>query len=103
MALPCVPLHHPPQERTGATCPDHCPGSFPTGQVAAEASEAENQCGSLKMDALIVKLLQLQRAMRRGGRSHLHGGGSGVSPAQVPGGTSGLRGVGWSQRGLGIL
>ncbi|CAI9154178.1 unnamed protein product [Rangifer tarandus platyrhynchus] len=86
MALPCVPLHHPPQERTEATCPDCCPGGFPTGQAAAGASEAENHCGSLKMDALIVKLLQLQRAARLGGWSHLHVVGSGVSPAQIPGG-----------------
>lgn len=78
-----VPLHHLPQERTETTCPDCCPGGFPAGQAAAEASEAKNQCGSLKMDALIVKLLQLQRAARRGGRSHLHGEGIGVSPAQV--------------------
>lgn len=92
----------PKREDRGLPVPDRCPGSFPAGQVAAEASEAENQCGSLKMDALIVAAPAPEgnAAWRR---SHPARWGQWLSPAQVLEGTSGLRGVGWSQWGLGML
>lgn len=99
MALPCVPASPPSPREDRGYLSDRCPGSFPAGQVAAEASEAEDQCGSLKMDALIVKLLQLQRDAAWRAESPARWGQWRVtSPSSWR--YKWTAGVGWSQRGF---
>lgn len=38
----CASRSSASHERAEATCPDHCPMGFPTGQAASKASEAES-------------------------------------------------------------